>query len=77
MPHAIGETGNELVNPQLADDGLSISSFYLGRGIGDCGTRGEWAWDGSKFHLTRYTAMDDCRGIPSNDWPVLYRAGAN
>jgi hypothetical protein len=76
LPSVIGEVGNELVNPGLTENGLSISSFYLGRGIGDCGSRGEWSWDGSKFRLIRYSAMDDCRGIPSNDWPVLYRAGS-
>jgi hypothetical protein len=77
LPSVIGETGNELINPGLAEGGTTISSFYLGRGIGDCGSRGEWAWDGSKFRLIRYSAMDDCRGIPSNDWPALYRAGAD
>jgi hypothetical protein len=77
IPAVIGEVGNELVNPALAEDGKTISSFYLGRGIGDCGSRGEWSWDGSKFRLVSYASMDDCRGVPSNDWPVLYRAGVN
>jgi hypothetical protein len=77
MPPAIGKVDNELVNPALAEDGKTISSFYLGRGLGDCGTRGEWAWDGAKFRLVTYSAMDDCRGVPSNDWPVLYRASPN
>lgn len=76
MPKSLGESNGTLTNPSLSDDGLSISQFDKGRGIGDCGVSGAWAWDGEKFRLVDYAAMDTCMGVSLDDWPVLYRAQA-
>jgi hypothetical protein len=74
IPKSLGESSGTLTNPSLSDDGLSITQFDKGRGIGDCGVSGAWAWDGEKFRLLSYAAMDECLGVSPDDWPVLYRA---
>jgi hypothetical protein len=76
IPKSLGHSSGTLTNPSLSDDGLSISQFDKGRGIGDCGVSGAWAWDGEKFRLVDYAAMDTCMGVFFDDWPVLYRAQA-
>jgi hypothetical protein len=74
LPAALGESVNELVNAWLSEDGLSILSFDKARGLGDCGDFSAWAFDGAEFRLVNNAAMGDCRGVLSDDWPVLYRA---
>ncbi len=74
LPPTLGESGKQLVNPELADDGLSISSWDMARGLGDCGSYSAWAWDGADFRLVKYAAMEQCTGVELDDWPVLYRA---
>lgn len=63
-----------LTNPGLSDDGFVISAFSKGRGIGDCGSYGEWVYDGEAFRALTYAAMDTCMGVPTDDWPVLWTA---
>jgi hypothetical protein len=43
-----------------------------GRGIGDCGGRQQYVWDGERFRLVRVEEMDDCRGV--SDFITLWRA---
>jgi hypothetical protein len=43
-----------------------------GRGIGDCGGRQQYVWDGEIFRLVRVEEMDDCRGVI--DFITLWRA---
>ena len=43
-----------------------------GRGIGDCGGRQQYVWDGDRFRLVRVEEMDDCRGVV--DFITLWRA---
>lgn len=64
----------ELVNPSISEDGLTLSATNAGRGAGDCGEKGEWAWDGERFRLLRFSVLDTCRGIVASEWPVTYRA---
>jgi hypothetical protein len=40
-----------------------LQSGMKGRGIGDCGGRQEYVWDGSMFRIVRLEEMDDCRGV--------------
>ena len=40
----------------------TISSFYKGRGIGDCGSMGEWSWTGTDFKLKDYFFKEKCDG---------------
>ncbi|MCX5496303.1 DUF1176 domain-containing protein [Kaistia dalseonensis] len=67
-------SSGSLVNPDFDAKTLQLSSFAKGRGIGDCGSIGEWVWDGSVFRMLSYQALDDCNGVPSTYWPMLYRA---
>jgi hypothetical protein len=69
-----GNDDNLLVNPSLSADGLILSSFSKGVGLGTCGEAADWIWDGSAFRLFRFREMRECRGIASDDWPALYRA---
>jgi hypothetical protein len=39
-----------------------LSEFPRARGLGDCGTRSEYAWDGERFRLVRREEMEECRG---------------
>ena len=78
MPGA-GETSEglgdgTLTNVWLEEDGRSLHSGGLGRGVGDCGESAEWVWDGAAIQPAGYSAMPQCRGLSPNDWPVLYRA---
>jgi invasion protein IalB len=63
-----------LTSPSLSEDGMVLNSYAKGRGIGDCGVSADWAWDGAAFRLMRVSMMDPCRGVLSDDWPVLFRA---
>jgi Trk-type K+ transport system membrane component len=42
----------------------TLTSFHKGRGVGDCGQKGEWKWRGENFQLTRFWIKDDCDGQP-------------
>jgi hypothetical protein len=39
-----------------------LEMFMKGRGLGDCGTTEDYAWDGTRFRLTYAGRMDECRG---------------
>ncbi len=64
----------DLVNADLAAGSGQLSSFNKGRGIGDCGSSGQWRWDGERFQLESYATMGDCRGVTPDLWPVLWRS---
>ena len=49
-----------------------LSSFSKGRGLGDCGTTSEYAWDGRAFRLVAQAEMGECRG--STDYITTWRA---
>ena len=51
-----------------------LSSYFKGRGLGDCGSMQEWAWDGTMFRLIRAQTMGECRG--STDYITTWRAKA-
>lgn len=51
-----------LVNATWEDDRRLLTEYNKGRGLGDCGSAAEYAWDGSRFRLVRYGRMDECRG---------------
>lgn len=48
-----------------------LESGFKGRGVGDCGSRESWAWDGVRFRLIELTAMGECRG--STDYITTWR----
>ena len=40
----------------------TLSSYYKGRGIGDCGSLAEWTWSGSEFKMSKYFYKEKCDG---------------
>jgi uncharacterized protein DUF1176 len=49
-----------------------LTSFSKGRGLGDCGTGSDYAWDGARFRLVEQAEMEECRG--SVDYITTWRA---
>jgi hypothetical protein len=74
FPQIDGKPDNMLVNADYDPATGQVSFFSKGRGIGDCGASGTYAWTGSGFVLARFEAMDECRGIASDDWITLFRS---
>lgn len=65
---------NALINGVYDPKTRTLSAFGKGRGLGDCGVLQTWAWTGERFALTRESVMGDCAGVPSELWPVTWRA---
>lgn len=62
-----------LSNPGFDAATKVMSAGHKGRGVGDCGTAGEWKWTGAGFRLLRYWVKDNCDGEPfDNDkkWQI-------
>lgn len=66
----------EIVNGEFSEDDRSIFFFAKGRGLGDCGVRGAYVWDGRAFMLSNWQEMTACRGAPLDLWPIIWRAEA-
>jgi hypothetical protein len=73
------------ISPEWWDDGKPVlvnagwdkergllTAFSKGRGLADCGTGSEFAWDGSRFRLVEESEMYECRG--SRDYITTWRA---
>jgi len=63
----------EIINGEFLDDERSIFFFAKNRGLGDCGARGSYVWNGRSFALASWQEMPTCRGAPLDLWPVLWR----
>jgi hypothetical protein len=78
FPYASGTGGpaatDDVVNPQIDAETLTITAFEKGRGPGDCGELVTWVWTGKAFVLARQDTMPDCQGVPAEQWPTLFRA---
>ena len=61
-----------LVNAAWDKDRGLLTDFAKGRGLGDCGTISEYAWDGRAFRLVEQSEMGECRG--STDYITTWRA---
>lgn len=64
-------------NDGLANGGYDpktgrLYKFMKARGLGDCGSFGEYVWDGKRFRLTERSDMGECRG--SLDYITTWRA---
>lgn len=68
------QQGNELVNADYDPKSGRVMFYAKGRGIGDCGASGSYGWDGRRFAVQQYSAMDTCRLIPGDDWITLFRS---
>ena len=55
-------------------DTLIFTSYYKGRGLGDCGDSGIYKFNESvrKVELIEYSSKTECDEIDS-EWPVIYR----
>jgi hypothetical protein len=51
-----------LVNAMWDADERRLHEYSKGRGLGDCGTRADYVWDGSRFRLVHQEEMGECRG---------------
>jgi antitoxin (DNA-binding transcriptional repressor) of toxin-antitoxin stability system len=71
-PDATDESS--LTNGYFDPQSGRLGFFGKGRGPGDCGESGDYAWTGKDFALVSYQFMDVCRGVPMPFWPVLWRA---
>jgi hypothetical protein len=49
-----------------------LTSDAKGRGLGDCGVRQTFVWDGERLRLTEQSEMRECRGNPN--YIVTWRA---
>lgn len=61
-----------LVNATWDSATQTLSGFYKGRVIGDCGSADDYVWDGTSFRLVKARVMDQCRG--STEWIPVWRA---
>ncbi|HYJ83581.1 MAG TPA: DUF1176 domain-containing protein [Allosphingosinicella sp.] len=61
-----------LVNAGWDKERGLLTSLSKGRGLGDCGTTSEYAWDGRAFRLVEQSEMGECRG--STDYITTWRA---
>jgi hypothetical protein len=75
----LGEKGRlidtyQLSSPSYDENTKKLGSAHKGRGVGDCGSVGEWHWRGKDFVLTRYWNKDECDGEPfdNEDQPDKY-----
>lgn len=69
-----GDEKNVLVNGVFEPKTGRIDYFAKGRGLGDCGAAGGYAWTGTGFALTEFSMMGECRGIGPEDWITLFRS---
>jgi hypothetical protein len=80
LPYPPGEVAVDgiekhlVVNAGFDEKTMTLSMFGKSRGPGDCGTSGEWVWDGREFRLTAFRTMPKCAGLLSDEWPLIYRA---
>jgi hypothetical protein len=60
----LGWTGtDELFGAYFDPETLALTSFYKGRGLGDCGASGTWQWEEYAFRLVAFYAKSECDGL--------------
>lgn len=74
FPQPGANSDNLLINASFDPATGQVGFFGKARGIGDCGSAGNYAWTGSSFVLTAFSEMPECRGVDPEDWPTLYRS---
>ena len=65
---------NVVVNYELKEKTLTLTSLDKGRGLGDCGSSRTWIWTGEIFALLQATELEACPGALPEDWPPIYQA---
>lgn len=61
-----------LVEAEWDPAAAELDSRAKSRGLGDCGSAQSWVWDGQRFRMIRYIALDACR--LSGNYLHRYRA---
>lgn len=69
-----GEDGGGVTNADFEPAKGELRYFAKGRGIGDCGVVGAYAWTGNGFVQSALSIMGECRMIGWDDWITLYRS---
>lgn len=65
-----------LTEPDFNPATKQLKGFHKGRGVGDCGSIGEWKWVSGNFNLKRFWHKESCDGQPFDDekkWLVYRR----
>lgn len=63
----------QTIQQRVTTSGSSFSEAQIfsqqrGRGIGDCGLRSEWAWNGQTFVLSYRALSQQCKGFAGGAW---------
>jgi hypothetical protein len=66
---------NQLFNSEFDPKTGWLSSAYKARGVGGCGSAGQWVWSGGSFKLVEYSAWADCDNS-RDEWPIIYKREA-
>lgn len=66
------EEGDLTMNLSWDEKTRVLSSYFKGRGLGDCGDAKDWVWDGTRFRVVLEKAMGECQGAIA--WIPYYRA---
>jgi len=65
---SVGWTGTDILfNAHFDPATRVLTSFYKGRGLGDCGTSGEWQWQEYGFKMLSFHAKSECGGFDENE----------
>lgn len=64
---------DQLVGAFFNPESLTLSSYYKGRGLGDCGTSGVWRWDEYGFRMVEFAAKSECDGtVDPGGFPQIW-----
>ena len=78
LPRELGGKTSDTIetnmNPTWDDASRTLMLLSKGRGMSDCGSTSEWVWDGAAFRMISSKDMPACKGVPTSDWPSLFRA---
>lgn len=74
FPTPSGKPQEDLVNSSYDPASGQLDFFSKGRGLGDCGSSGIYAWSGTGFALVSWNEMSTCRGLPADEWISLFRS---
>jgi hypothetical protein len=75
-PKGERDAPNEVTLPSFDPKTNILTTNYRGRGMGDCGSITQWAWDGTKFREINTILMVECHGVRPDRWPTSFRARA-
>lgn len=51
-------------------DDATLSGRFRGRGVGDCFSGHDWAWDGARFVKSSEFTTGQCRGVAGGHWTL-------